>query len=99
MELAKRQHYLYLRTTPQGLMKLREKDVDRINRFIGVRALGFHSAEEFIACIKDDKCLEEILRNICNLVALGCHNLSLTSNRSYYICKGWKVFCVEKGYL
>lgn len=91
---------LYIRITPKSLLKLREgKRPKNIRSWLSYTKLGFRTQGQFYECLRNDACFEEVLRRICLAVSLGCHNISLSSNRSVYICRAWKLFCVEKGYL
>jgi len=60
---------IYLNVTPSWLLEARRRSVEELLRLkwrglLGTRALGI-TKEELVQCVKDNDCLDALLRAIC----------------------------------
>jgi len=84
---------VYLRVTPQWLIETGKRPVEELLQLkwfglLGTRALGI-TKEELVRCLKDDLCLEALLRAICTAVKTG----QVRTKREYL--KSWVIFCIR----
>jgi len=84
---------VYLRVTPTWLIEVGKRPIEELLRLkwfglIGTRAFGI-TKEELVQCLKDDLCLEALLRSICSAVKAG----QVRTKREYL--KSWLTFCIR----
>jgi len=84
---------VYINVTPQWLLEVRNRTVEELLQLkwyslLGTRAFGI-TKEELVRCLKDDLCLEALLRAICALVKTG----NVKTKKKYL--KSWLVFCID----
>jgi len=84
---------VYVNVTPQWLLEARNRTVEELLRLrwrglLGTRAFGI-TREELVRCIRDDDCLDALLRAICASVKTG--NVKTVKR----VLKSWLVFCID----
>jgi len=84
---------VYLRVTPQWLIEAGKRPIEELLRLkwfglIGTRAFGI-TKEELVQCIRDDDCLDALLRGICASVKTG--NVKTVKR----VLKSWLIFCID----
>jgi len=84
---------VYINVTPHWLIEARNRPVEELRQLkwhslLGTRAFGI-TKEELVRCIKDDLCLDALLRAICASVKTG----NVKTKRKYL--KSWLIFCID----
>jgi len=84
---------IYINVTPQWLIEAGKRPVEELLRLkwhslLGTRVFGI-TREELVQCIKDDLCLDALLRSICAAVRTG----HVKTKREYL--KSWLIFCIR----
>jgi len=84
---------VYVNVTPHWLLEVRNRPVEELMRLkwhglLGTRAFGI-TKEELVQCIKDDDCLDALLRAICATVKTG------HVRAKKRILKSWLVYCAD----
>jgi len=84
---------IYLNVTPTWLIEIRSRSEEELLRLkwhglLGTRAFGI-TKKELVQCIKDDLCLDALLRSICAAARTG----HVKTKRKYL--KSWLIFCIR----
>jgi len=84
---------IYINVTPQWLIEAGKRPVEELLRLkwhslLGTRVFGI-TKEELVQCIRDDVCLDALLRGICAAVRTG----HVKTKREYL--KSWLIFCIR----
>jgi len=84
---------IYLRVTPQWLLEARKRPIEELLRLkwyglLGTKAFGI-TKKELVRCIKDEACLDALLRAICASVKTG--NVKTVKR----VLKSWLIFCID----
>jgi len=83
---------VYLNVTPTWLLEARRRPAEELlqlmwHGLLGTRAFGI-TREELVQCIKDDDCLDALLRAICASVKDG----RVRAKKG--VLKSWLIFCI-----
>jgi len=84
---------IYINVTPQWLIEAGKRPVEELKQLkwhslLGTRVFGI-TKEELVQCLKDDLCLDALLRSICAAVRTG----HVKTKKEYL--KSWLIFCIR----